>query len=275
MAKPVTNPPARPPHRLALYRAAVQHPLAEVAFLEKAAASYGVDPPTLLREDFAGTAAVAAAFVASDPDRQALAVDTHGPTTRWAQREAERQLGPRAIDLHLVHADVRGCHGPRVEVVCALNFSCFIYHDRSALLAYLRHARRCLRPGGMLVMDLFGGPDSARTRTQRRRVVPDDLGLRAFEYTWEQRSFDAATGRLDCRIHFAGGRGASRWSRRDAFRYDWRRWTPEQWVEALDDAGFRRPSIWCDGPQTPGVFQRDARIAGREAFTAYVTAQRP
>ena len=67
--------------RLRHYRAAVQHPQAEARFAEKAWLHHHHDPrgrgelPLLLREDFAGTASVAAMWVLSHPDRQAVAVE--------------------------------------------------------------------------------------------------------------------------------------------------------------------------------------------------------
>ena len=74
------------PHKLALYRAAVQHPPAEVAFLQRAYRHYRRRDPLLLREDFAGTAAVASAWVMEDGEHQAMAVESHTPTVRWAMR---------------------------------------------------------------------------------------------------------------------------------------------------------------------------------------------
>jgi hypothetical protein len=127
------------PHKLDLYRLAVQDPAAEVAFVHKVDAHYrkGV-PATRLREDVAGTSVVAAAWVAEHPDHRALAIDTHEPTLRWAWRRAEKELGDRAADLHLVLGDVMTVAAPRVDVVLSLNFSAFIFHRREALRDYFR-----------------------------------------------------------------------------------------------------------------------------------------
>ena len=73
-------------HKLDLYRSAVQHPLAEVDFLQRVYRHHNGCWPTRLREDFAGTCAVAIAWVAMDENHRALAVERHGPTARWAQR---------------------------------------------------------------------------------------------------------------------------------------------------------------------------------------------
>lgn len=285
------------PHRLALYEQAVQHPAAEVAFIERvwrrarqrkaAAVATGVttgvtagpsEAALLLREDFSGSAAIARAWVASHPDRQAMAVDRHEPTLRWAWRAAKRELDERADDLHLVCGDVTEVRGPRVDVVAALNFSTFIYHDRAGLRAYFRAARRALKPGGVFVMDLFGGPGAQRVGTQRRNVTPDAAlaaAMEPFDYVWEQRSFDAMSHRIDCRIHFEmpGRRLAN------AFRYDWRLWTLPEVLGLMVEAGLADPTAWCDrldGPQRgrDGRYRPLRRLPAREDFVAYVSGHR-
>src|SRR5256885_11864685 len=96
------------PHKLELSRAAVQHPEAEAAFALKAYRRHRgrAVNPRLLKEDFAGSGAVAAAWVAIDPSHRALAVERHGPTLRWGERRAAKELGRRAEDVHFVEADV-------------------------------------------------------------------------------------------------------------------------------------------------------------------------
>lgn len=265
------------PHKLDLYRLAVQHPAAEAAFLERVYRRYFPGrEPTRLREDFAGTAAVAAQWVSIHDDRRALAIDSHAPTVRWAARRAARDLGHRAQDLHLVCADVLDLASPRADVVCALNFSALIYHDRAALLRYLRHARKCLDRRGVFVMDLFGGPGSMRPGVQSRRVVPppgEPFG--PFTYRWEQRSFDHATARIDCRIGFDLPR------RRidNAFRYDWRLWSPAELRELAAEAGFDRCDLWCDRFDpvrgvSDGAYRPTRSIPAREDFVACLVGVR-
>src|SRR5690606_10435433 len=92
-------------------------------------------------------------------------------------------------------------------------------------------------------------------------------------YYWDQRAFDHATARIDCRIHVrVGGR-----TMRDAFRYDWRQWSPPAMGEAMRDAGFAQADIWCDamidtpaGARGDGDYQPRRHIDAREDFVAYV-----
>jgi SAM-dependent methyltransferase len=252
-----------PPHKLDLYRRAVQHPEAEVRFLLETYAQHRGAYPTILREDFAGTAAVAMAWVDFADHHRAVVVESHGPTLRRAIRFA----GDRPI--RFVHDDVMHVRGPRADVIAALNFSVFEWHDRAALLAYLRHARRCLRDDGMLVVDLFGGPGAMRPGTQTRRIPRDEGGI-DFDYLWEQRSFDHVTSRIDCRIHFRVGRQY----RRNAFRYNWRLWSPAELLDTMCDAGFADARLWCDHPRHPGQFRPLQSLPARDDFVAYVVACR-
>ncbi len=264
------------PHRLRLYQQAVQHPQAEVAFALKAYAHHRgkIPPPTLLREDFAGSAAVAAAWVAFDADHQAMAIESHAPTVRWAGRHTLPALGRRADDLHLLHADVLAARGPKVDITLALNFSCFIYHTRDDLRAYFRHARRCLRDRGLLIIDAYGGPGAMRAGTQWRTVQPPDA--EPFEYGWEQRGYDAVTQKVDCRIHFRFVNGDAR---PNAFRYDWRLWSLTELRELMLEAGFAGVHIWCDrfdlaAGLADGQFRPRKSIPAREDFVAYVVGLR-
>lgn len=272
------------PHRLALYRAAVQHPDAEVRFLLRAFEHYFPDAPVggRLREDFAGTAAVAAAWVQLDDNHRALAVDNHGPTVRWAQRQATRELGERMQDLHIIQADVLDLAAPKVDIVAALNFSTFIYHDREALRQYFRHARRCLRKPGLLVIDAFGGPGAMRIGTQRRNATLDappgsttpTAADAPFIYEWEQRSHDPVTARIDCRIHFEWPVGRRRKRIENAFVYNWRLWTLPELRELMLEAGFAACDVWCDritkSGRTDGIYRPTASIPAREDWIAYV-----
>ena len=265
----------RKPHKLDLYRRAVQHPLAEVAFMHRAFKHYHKDVPTLLREDFAGTCAIASAWVATSPDHQAMAVESHGPTARWAQRIADKELLNAAEDLHIVNADVMDIDAPKVDVTCALNFSTFIYHDRASLLAYFKHARRGLRRDGLLILDAYGGPGAMRTGTQTRQT-PAEFDFPEFSYHWEQHRFDPVTHRTECRIHFTLPDGHRLDS---AFIYRWRLWTLPELTELLLEAGFTRADVWCDrldpdSGQSDGLYRPLTRMPAREDYVAYVVATR-
>lgn len=261
------SPTPDEPDLLTLYELAVQHPLAEVSFIERAWAHYFADAsdPLLLREDFAGTCAVAAAWVASDPDRQAMAVELDETTASWA---ADRHDDP---DLHIVVADVMLVDEPRVDVTLSLNFSTLIYHDDDSLLAYLKHTRQGLREDGLLILDLFGGKSVNKPTLQRREIQPDDLGVAPFTYTWQQDARSATTGRIRCKIHFelSGAKVIP-----DAFVYDWRLWSLAELADAAKRAGFSCCEPWWSPPTSSRPFEPIAQAPSADEWVCYVVCKR-
>jgi SAM-dependent methyltransferase len=273
---------SRRPDKRELYRWAVQDPRAQVTFLARIYERYAGRWPGRLREDFAGNAADAVDWLALGGEL-AVAVDIDGPTLRWGERRARRVLGDRAQRLQIVEADVREVRPPAVpsvDVVAALNFSPLVFHTRQDLLAYATAARRGLRRNGVLVLNVFGGVDMMRPRRERRVVRGRALyavepPLPPFEYEWEQRSYDARTARLDCRLHFKarGDDGRPRvW--RNAFRYDCRLWTLPELLEVLADAGFSKAEVWQHFERRGrAVFEPVSQIEGK-AWIAYVVGVR-
>lgn len=222
--------------------------------------------PTALKEDFAGSSAIAAQWVATEDDHEAVAVESHGPTLRHARRRTKRVLGSAAKRVQFIEADVVDVTQPQVDVVCALNFSVLIWHDRKSLVRYFRAARRSLKPGGLLVVDVYGGPGSQRQSSASRVVTPDpEEDVAPFEYVWEQKQFDHRTRRTDCRIHFeVGGR-----QRSNVFCYDWRLWTPQDLCAAMREAGFSQAQIWADGGDG-GPFQPLQEAPSGQDWVAYI-----
>jgi hypothetical protein len=255
------------------YERAVQQPVATVTLIERVYTRLFGQTPTRLREDFAGTAAVAAAWVRLSDEHRALAVERDEATARWAAERIDADLGERAVDAPVVAADVMDLVGPRVDAVAALNFSLGEWHDRASLVRYLRHARRCLDRRGVLVADLYGGRGAwVAPRRQRRWVTPDDGG--AFEYVWEQRTADAVRSRVRCAIHFEPEKGRVM---ERAFAYDWRLWGVAELREAMREAGFAETAVWSsrgdnaadDADDADGVGPVD-RLHGGGDWVAYV-----
>src|SRR5262249_32119838 len=146
-------------------------------------------------------------------------------------REAARRV-------HLVRRDVRKVAREKVDIACALNFSWWVFHERTDLVRYLRAARAGLRPGGILVVNLFGGVRAERTLVERTRKraenAPDGSLLPGFTYVWEHASYNAIDRRLVAHISFElrDGRRVPR-----AFTYDWRMYTLPELRDAAGEAG--------------------------------------
>jgi len=271
---------------LSLYRWATQDPDTQAAVL---AAIYrrvrdGREARSL-REDFAGNAADSVAWVAAGLDRSAIAVDLDRPTIEHATERAQRLLGPAAERIAFHCADVHSLQPPEVpavDLLSVLNFSIGYLHSRAALTRYLKHARTALAVDGIVVLNLYGGPAAMSQSTTCHRVVParekgQRQALPAFDYLWEQRSFDALSARVDCRIHFeVSDVSAPNGLRRieDAFRYDWRLWTLPELRECLHEAGFASSQIWrhtatTEGGHTKVFLGAVSQLLDCESWVAY------
>jgi SAM-dependent methyltransferase len=251
-----------------LYEASVQCPEADIRFFDRVYQEWNGHKPRLLREDFCGTAAIAAEWVRTRPDNIALGIDLDRPTLEWGRREHVLPLGAAAVRVRLLEADVRLVRRPRVDVIAALNFSYFVFHTREELKAYFRTARAALRPGGVFVLDIFGGWESQALVTETKRKP-------GFTYIWEQRSFDPITHRTRFYIHFRLRDGTMI---KRAFTYDWRLWSVPEVREVLLEAGFRTSRVYWEGTdrRTGGgnsVFRATEATESVPGWIGYIAAR--
>jgi len=265
---------------LALYEASVQGAEFDIDFFERVFRARNGRLPLTLREDFCGTASIACAWVARGAERRATGVDLDSRTLAWCRRHHFTHMGAAARRVRLARADVRRVRTAPVDVVCAMNFSYWVFHTRDTLRGYFRAARRALRPGGVLCVNVFGGTDAMGPLVERRRIAASQAAdggrLPGFTYVWDQVSFNPIDHRLRCDIHFRLADGT--WLRR-AFRYDWRMWTLPEIQELMGEAGFRDVEVhvegWDDARHEPnGVYRRRTRFETQQAWLAFVVAGR-
>lgn len=259
--------PRRDRHEL--YEASVQCPEADVLFFDRIYREWNGELPRVLREDFCGTAAIAAEWVRKRPDNEAIGVDLDGPTLDWGRREHIAPLGEAAQRLHIHQADVRSVKRPLADVTAALNFSYMVFHDPAALRTYFRSSLAALAPRGILILDIFGGWEAQALLTETRRKP-------GFTYVWEQASFDPVSHLTRFHIHFRLRDGSEM---KRAFTYDWRLWTIPEVRELLAEAGFGKTAVYWEGTDTQtrggnGVFRRTARAQSCPGWVAYIVAGR-
>lgn len=266
--------------RHALYEVAVQGPEWDLDFCERVYRRRNGRDARMFREDFCSTAALAAEWVRRGRGRRAWAVDLDPEPLRWAKRHRVPWLREAASRLALVRADVRRPAKPKVDITCALNFSYWVFKQRADLLAYFRAARAGLRPGGMLVLNAFGGTRGERPLIERTRKrasnTPDGQALPPFTYVWEQARVNALTRELLAYIHFEFPNGRAL---RRAFTYDWRMWTLPELDESLREAGFADVQVWSEGWNEArrthtGVLHHRRRLDNEDCWIAYVVASR-
>jgi SAM-dependent methyltransferase len=263
------NSAARPDRRDRhyLYQTAVQSPEADIRFFDRVYGKRRGRKPSLMREDFCGTAHLSAGWVRTRRKNRAIGVDLDRETLEWGRRYNLAPLGEAARRVRLVCADVRRIRKPKVDLVAAMNFSYFVFKDRKTLQKYFEGVRKSLAPGGMLALDIFGGSNSQAEITEKKR-------LNGFTYVWEQVRFDPISHEVLFHIHFRfhGGGGISR-----AFVYDWRLWSIPEVREVLREAGFRTVEVYWEGTESDtgegdGVFRLTRRTTNHPGWIAYIVA---
>lgn len=220
-----------------LYERCVQSPRHLVPLIR---AIHGGDPRTL-GEDFAGTAALSHCWADAAPDHRAIAVDLDPEALHY--RPAHERVLKR-------HADVSSAADP-CDALFVGNFSIGYHHARAALVAYLRHARARLTPGGVFLCDTYGGESAFITgHVHRDHWITDGphKGKR-IRYTWEQRDADALTGMVTDICHFrVDAAGLIEVDMPDAFIYRWRLWSVPELRDALAEAGFTATQVYDKAP---------------------------
>lgn len=267
------------PDRFTLYQRAVQEPESELDFVDAEFRRIRGRTPRALREDFCGTGLVSCAWARRRRANVAVGVDLDRATLDWGLAHNVARLTPaQRRRVALVRRDVRRApRGPsggrsRFDVVVAGNFSWWVFHERSDLLAYFRSVRRSLARDGLFILDIMGGWESAREQTDRWRVGG---AKRGFLYRWRQERFDPVTGRTRCSIGFTldDGRRVPR-----AFTYDWRVWTIPEARDALADAGYGGSTVYWEGDDGKGggngVFTPAEHGEACASFIAYIIAER-
>jgi SAM-dependent methyltransferase len=257
------GPRPRDKHRL--YELAVQCPEADVRFFDRVYRSKRGRRAKLLKEDFCGTAAVAAEWVRKRRDNVAVGVDLDQKTLDWGRRYNIEPLGPAADRVKLIRADVRKIKTPKADIVVGQNFSYFVFKTREELRDYFKSVRSSLAPGGIFVVDIFGGSDAQSLDVEEKDVD-------GFVYVWDQVSYDPITHTTKFHIHFRFKDGT--WLRR-AFTYDWRFWTIPEVREVMLEAGFRETEVYWEGTEGDtgegnGVFRRTARTENCPGWIAYI-----
>lgn len=252
-----------------LYLASVQEPSVEVAFFDRVYRKEYGRPPMVLREDFAGTAAVCYEWVKSRQGREALAVDLDAEPLDWGREHLASKLREdRREKVTILQQDVRQVNGRKADVLAAQNFSFYILQTRNELMEYFRAARRNLKKDGLFVLDMVGGPEAMeeeREESERKQ---------GFTYVWEQTVFNPIDHRAKFYISFRFRDGSEL---RRVFSYDWRLWMMPEVREALLDAGFSRTDVYWEGTDRDtgegnGIYTRRERADSDDSWVAYVVA---
>jgi SAM-dependent methyltransferase len=253
------------------YKASVQSPDTDCEFLEQVyrdARGDAKDPHTM-REDFCGTFANCCSWVSRDPKHVAHGVDLDPEPIGYGKANYLSELDENAkkrVHLHLKDVTEPGL--PACDIICALNFSYFIFKERALLKKYFSNCLSSLKDDGLLVLDCFGGTQCWEPIEEETEF--EDLDV---SYYWDQVSFDPLSNEALFHIHFK--RKGER-KRRKVFTYDWRMWTVPELKDLLLEAGFAKVNMYWEGTTDEGEGDGDYKLADKgepcESFVTYLVA---
>ncbi len=252
-----------------LYQLAVQSPDSDVEFLFDTYKKLRRKRPFILREDFCGTFAISCAWVELDKENVAYGVDLDLEPIKYGREHFFENLNVDEQNrLFILQQNVLVSTVPPVDVIAAMNFSYYLFKTRESLRIYFKKCLEGLKPGGILVVDSFGGPLCQEANEEKRRVGD-------FVYYWNQESFDPLTNEAIFHIHFKR-RGERK--RKNLFNYDWRLWTLPEIRETMREAGFQRTHIYWEGTtrkgEGNGIFKPVEKGEECEAWVAYVVGEK-
>ncbi|MBA3966967.1 MAG: class I SAM-dependent methyltransferase, partial [Nitrospirales bacterium] len=164
------------------------------------------------------------------------------------------------------------------QLTVAMNFSYMVFRDRPTLLQYIRNARRSLQPGGLFVLDIWGGSETQVEQEEHRDIDnPADDGIGDFIFVWDQDVFEPSTYFCTTRIHFLFRDGSEL---RNAFVYDWRLWTIPEVTELMKEAGFEDVHFLWEGlnaeaNEGTGTYHRVEKGDSDPSWIAYLVGQNP
>jgi SAM-dependent methyltransferase len=243
--------------RFELYVQFFQNPTVEVERLRRICEATRITEAYRLREDFCGTAANCLAWVRAGANHTADGVDIDPEPLAWSRTRYLPTLSDDELGrLQLVEGDAIATETERVDVILAANLSFCVYKRRSELREYLSRCFQRLAPGGIVVLEICGGPEILLRGADR----DDSDGVTA---VWDQESINQLTNEAVSRIHFEFSDG-TRLER--AFTFDWRVWSTAELRELLHDSGFGTVRIFArcyatDGNLLPTTHERDHSYA--------------
>ncbi|MES1175915.1 MAG: class I SAM-dependent methyltransferase [Myxococcales bacterium] len=248
-----------------LYQRSVQDAETEIYFINRAYKSVRKRAPLSIREDFCGTALLCGAWVKSRKDRTALGIDIDPKVLAWGTKRNIEPLGADVDRVKLLCQDVRDKSPGKFDVVCAFNFSYWIFKTRDALRAYFATVKKGLNKEGTFMLDAYGGWESHEPMMEPRSIKG------GFTYVWDQDKFNPITHEILNYIHFEFQDGSKM---EKAFTYDWRYWSLPELTELLKEAGFSEAKVFWDksGDNSTENYQPSVRADNQPGWLAYIVA---
>jgi len=249
-----------------MYQESVQCVEAEIDFVEATYKTIRGNEARFLREDFSGTGQTSGEWTDRNSQNKAWAVDLEKKVLDWGKHNVLPNL-KNAKNLTYVQADVRNSSIKNMDIVLAMNFSYFLFMDRSTMIDYFISVKKSLEETGIFFLDAFGGYEAAKELTEERDCD-------GFTYIWEQASFNPINSQMQCYIHFKTDDGAKY---NKAFSYYWRLWTLPEIQEMLLQAGFSQVDVYWEGTddksgEGDGIFKASKVGSADAGWVCYIVA---
>ncbi len=248
------------------YEKSVQNPENEVKFMNKVFEKVRGKKALSLREDFGGTGFISCTWAKSNDKRTSVAVDLDlEPINLGKKKHLAKLKIPAQQRVQYLNGNVLTAKTAPVDVLCAFNFSYYIFKSRSLMLSYFKTARKNLKKDGIFFLDLFGGPESQNLVTDVRR-------LGNLTYYWECQKFNPVTHDCLFAIHFRDKKKMHK----NVFTYEWRFWMLPELIDLLREAGFKHAKCYWegDGPKGEGngIFTEVSDAENCLAWVSYIVA---
>lgn len=253
-----------------LYEQSVQCVEAEIDFVDATYSKLRERHGVTLREDFCGTANTSCEWIRRRTCNRAIGVDLDTEVLEWGRKNNISKLKPsQANRIELLEEDVMKVRTEPMDIILAMNFSYWIFNDRTTMLEYFRRVRDSLSEDGIFFLDAFGGYEAQRVMKERTKY-------KKHTYTWDQAYYNPINGRMLCHIHFKLKDG----SRMDkAFSYEWRLWSLPEIQELLREAGYSNVTVYWQGEdedtgEGDGEFYPTDEGTPDAGWIAYIVAEK-
>jgi SAM-dependent methyltransferase len=256
--------------RHVLYEESVQNAEFEIDFVIDTFRNIYKRAPHSMREDFCGTANAACEWVRRDDTNTAIGVDLDPDVLAWGREHHVAKLQPRqATRLSLLNRNVLEVETEPSDILLAMNFSYWCFKTRPLLLSYFRRAYAALKDDGIFFLDAFGGYESYQE-------LEEETDHDEFTYIWDQAKYDPYTNDFTAYIHFKFPDGSAL---KKAFTYEWRIWSLPELRELLEEAGFKKITVYAQGwdeeedEETDEFFPVESLDAD-PGWVAYISAEK-
>jgi SAM-dependent methyltransferase len=249
------------------YERSVQSADSEVSFMYDEFQRHYGHKPFSLREDFCGTGAISCCWIQQDKRCEAFGIDLDPEPIEMGKKRHLSQLTKlQQVRMQYLQQNVLHAKTPPMDVICAFNFSYFIFRGRKELLQYFKSVRKSLKKQGIFYIDLFGGPES-------QKLVTDTKKVGKLTYYWECQHFNPVTHECTFAIHFKDAKGKKH---SNVFTYHWRLWTMPELRDLLNEAGFSKVVSYWEGDDDDGggngEFDPADDAENCDAWVSYIAA---